>query len=343
MTKRENITRAAACNHPEYIPCDIPCDIDWLTEDNPEKIQQIIEMKKPFEHYVGGILKTESPENMPPKHLNPQHWYDSWMTEWEDDGHGAKACGYPLVDGYDKLESYKFPNSEIGKIKLRIQEGYTREEIYLRGGVWFTLFERLWMLRDFTNMLTDPYLYPNDFKYLRDKVVDFNISRINQQLAVGADGMFFSDDWGSQRGLMMNPDDWRKYYKPSYEKMFRPIRDAGKQVWFHSCGDVKDIIGDLIDVGVNVLNPVQPQAMDVDYLAKEFEGKVCFYGGVDVQGTMIHSSPQDVKDEAMHLVDIFGSKSGGYMLSTSHSIMPETPLDNVIALYEVALEVINQK
>lgn len=342
MTKLENILRAAACNNPEYIPCDIPCDIDWIRGNDAQKIQQIKEMKKPFEHYVGGIVKTEPKENLPSKHKKTNFWYDKWMTEWEDDGYGAKACGYPLSEGYDKLESYKFPDSKIESIKLRIQEGYTREQVYLRGGVWFALFERLWMLRDFTNMLTDPYLYPKEFEYLRDKVVEFNISRINQQLAVGADGLYFSDDWGSQRGLLMKPDDWRKFYLPSYKKMFRIIRDAGKQVWFHSCGNVTDIIGDLIDAGVNVLNPVQPQAMDVDYLAKEFGGKICFYGGVDVQGTMIHGTTQDVKDEVLHLVDIFGSKNGGYMLSTSHSIMPETPLDNIIALYEVALDAIGK-
>jgi len=114
----------------------------------------------------------------------------------------------------------------------------------------------------------------------------------------------------------------------------------GKQVWFHSCGNVTDIIPDLIDVGVNVLNPVQPQAMNVDYLAKEYGGKVCFYGGVDVQNTMINKSPQEVKQEALHLVDIFGKANGGYMLSTSHTIMPETPLNNIIALYEAASELI---
>ncbi len=90
--------------------------------------------------------------------------------------------------------------------------------------------------------------------------------------------------------------------------------------------------------GLNVLNPVQPQAMDVHYLAREFGGKVCFSGGVDVQGTLIHGSPQDVKQEVDDLVDLFGSYDGGYIGGTSHSIMPETPLDNVIALYEAFLE-----
>jgi len=210
MTKRENIFRAAGCDNPEYTPCDIPCDLSLLHDNNPDKIEQIKELKKPFEHFVGGIIKTEPKENLPSKHEKEGYWYDIWNTEWQDDGYGAKTCGYPLSEGYNKLKAYKFPQSKIKDIKLRIQEGYTRDEIYLRGGVWFTLFERLWMLRDFTNLITDPYLYLNDFEYLRDKVVDFNISRIQQQLGAGADGLYFSDDWGSQRGMLISPEDWRK-------------------------------------------------------------------------------------------------------------------------------------
>ena len=82
--------------------------------------------------------------------------------------------------------------------------------------------------------------------------------------------------------LLMNPDDWCKFYKPAYATMFQRACDAGVHVWFHSCGNITAIIPDLIDIGVNVLNPVQPQALDVRQLARDFGGKLCFYGGVDV-------------------------------------------------------------
>ena len=168
--------------------------------------------------------------------------------------------------------------------------------------------------------------------------MDYNLAVIDQVIARGLDGIFFSDDWGSQRGLLMNPDDWRRFYKPAYAAMFDRVRSRGRHVWMHLCGNVTDIIGDLIDIGLNVLNPVQPQAMDVEHLSREFGGKVCFNGGIDVQGTMIHGSPDDVRDEARRLVDLFGGLRGGYIGGTSHTIMPETPLDNVIALYETFLE-----
>ena len=183
-------------------------------------------------------------------------------------------------------------------------------------------------------MLMDPYLNQRDFGLLRDRVVEYNLAVIDRWLKRGVDGIFFSDDWGCQRGLLVNPDHWRKFYKPSYKRMFDRVRSGGAHVWMHLCGDITAILPDLIDLGLNVLNTVQPQAMDVEQLSKEFGGKVCFNGGVDVQGTLIHGSPEDVKREVHRLVDLFGRFDGGYIGGTSHSVMPETPLDNVIAMYE---------
>ncbi len=136
----------------------------------------------------------------------------------------------------------------------------------------------------------------------------------------------------------MNPDDWRKFYKPSYKRMFDRVHLGGGHVWMHLCGNVRAILPDLIDIGLNVLNPVQPQAMDTSELAKEFGGQVCFNGGIDVQGTLIQGSTEDVRREVHTLVDLFGKFNGGYIGGTSHSVMPETPLDNVVALFEAFAE-----
>lgn len=194
------------------------------------------------------------------------------------------------------------------------------------------------MLRGFENMLMDPYQNNLEFCRLRDTVVEFNLGMIDQWVDRDVNGVFFSDDWGSQRGLLMNPDDWRRYYKPAYKIMFDRVRASGANVWMHLCGNVTAILPDLIDIGLSVLNPVQPQAMDVRRLSREFGGKICFNGGVDVQGTMIQGTPNDVRREVHELVDLFGRFDGGYIGGTSHSVMPETPLDNVIAMYEAFLE-----
>jgi uroporphyrinogen decarboxylase len=190
------------------------------------------------------------------------------------------------------------------------------------------------MLRGFTNLLMDLYLDHEHFCSLRDRIVEYNITIIDQWVERKVDAVYFSDDWGSQSSLLIDPDDWRRFFKPSYRKMFSRVQNGGAHVWMHLCGNITAILPDLIDLGLNVLNPVQPQAMDIHLLSREFGGKVCFNGGVDVQGTLVYGTPADIKDEVDRLVDLFGRFDGGYIGSTSHTIMPETPLDNVIAVYE---------
>lgn len=266
-------------------------------------------------------------------------WVDEWGTGWVDQGHGARPEIFPLADGYDDLADFHLPDPSLaGRFDAADRLLETRGDRYVQAAVWFTLFERLWMLRGYENMLVDAYLEPVDFARLRDQVLEYDLAIIDQWIARGVDAVFFSDDWGTQRGLLINPADWRKFYKPAYIRMFERVRSGGAHVWMHSCGDVLPILPDLIDIGLNVLNPVQPQAMDVHVLSREFGGKLCFNGGVDVQGTLIHADAAGVKREVAELVELFGRYNGGYIGGTSHTIMPETPLDNVIALYEAFLE-----
>jgi uroporphyrinogen decarboxylase len=201
------------------------------------------------------------------------------------------------------------------------------------GRVWFTLFERFWFLRGFNNALTDPYIYPREFLRLIEKITEFNVASINMRLDLGLDGIFFSDDWGSQTNLLMKPDDWRKWYKPQYRRMFDAVHAGGGHVWMHLCGNVMDIIPDLMDIGLDVLNPVQPLAMPVDVLSKRFGGQLCFYGGLDVQGVLPRGTSREVEDEVRHLISALGCWGGGHVGGTSHTILPDTPTENVVAAF----------
>jgi len=339
ISGKENYTRAIEFNNPDYVPCHIYCDLDWINEKTPEKVQKIHELQSKFKDDIVADIHVAKNKTEPVKKNGMLKWIDEWECGWIDDGFGAKTEFYPLIDGYDKLKKYIFPDPQLnGRFDEIDKMNLSQEKRYVRASVWFTLFERLWMLRGFENILIDPYLDNKKFCYLRDKIIEYNLTIIDLWLERKVDGIFISDDWGSQQALLINPNDWRKYYKPSYMKMFDRIRSKGTHVWMHLCGNITAILPDLIDIGLNVLNPVQPQAMDVSCLAKEFGGHVCFYGGVDVQGTLIYGKPEDVKNEIHNLIELFGKFNGGYIGSTSHSIMPETPLDNVIAMYETFLE-----
>ena len=335
ISGRENYTRAIEFKSPQCLPVAVGCNLGWLYEQDEAKIAKIQDLMARFPSDVTSLNQGGPHISGPTTENGVTRWVDEWGTGWEDDGHGGKTESYPLEAGYHLLESYTFPDPDLPG-RFTDADEYLKDTggRYVKCHVWFTLFERLWMLRGFNNMLVDPYVEPDNFCRLRDRILEINLALIAHWVERKVDGVFFSDDWGSQRGLLMNPDDWRRFYKPAYAAMFRRVRDGGAHVWMHLCGNVTAIIPDLIEIGLNVLNPVQPQAMDVHELSREFGGKVCFWGGVDVQGTLIHGTPADVKREVHELVDLFGRFDGGYIGGASHSIMPETPLDNVIAMCE---------
>ena len=340
MTGKENTKRAIEFKGPEYLPAPFRgTDVNWLQDKDERKRERVRELSARFpDDMLGWIAPKDFGEDMGNRD-GVRRWKDQWGTGWEDDGHGAKTETYPLESGYEALARYVFPDpARATRFDDADQRLKQRGDCYVQAVVWFTLFERLWMLRGFNNMLMDPYIDEEDFSRLRDRIVEYNLVIIDQWVRRGVDAVFFSDDWGCQRGLLMNPDDWRRFYKPSYKRMFERVRSGGAHVWMHLCGNITAILPDLIEIGLNVLNPVQPQAMDVRQLSREFGGKVCFHGGVDVQGTMVRGTPEDVKREVHEMVSLFGKFNGGYIGGTSHSIMPETPLDNVIAMLEAFSE-----
>ena len=336
----ENYKRAIDFRGPEYLPCTLGVDIDGLEQKDQSKRERIEELAGLFpDDMMGGLNAVVGQQYSPATRDGASHWVDEWGTGWEEVRRAGKTRSYPMADGYDALNEYSFPDPHLpGRFESADKSLQERGSRYVRARVWFTLFERLWMLRGFENMLMDPYVHEAGFCTVRDRIVEYNLAIIDRWLGRGVNAVYFSDDWGSQRSLLMNPDDWRRFYRPSYKRMFDRVRSGGAHVWMHLCGNVTAILPDLIDIGLNVLNPVQPQAMDVEELARQFGGRVCFNGGVDVQGTLIHGSTEDVKREVHKLVDLFGGFNGGYIGGTSHVIMPETPLDNVIALYEAFLE-----
>lgn len=341
MNGRENIQRTIDFNEPEYIPTDMYVNFDYLYDKTPEDQNRLRELESLFPRDLNSFMwvwldKWETIDGITLKH-------DEWKTDWVDDGKGLVTCGYPLEDSYAKLEGYTFPNPNDHR-RYNAADRYIAEnpDIYKNGTVWFSLFERLWMLRNMENLLTDPYLYPSEFMKLKSRIMEINLNIISEWCKRDIDGVYFSDDWGGQNAMIISPDNFRKYYYDDYKRMFRTVRDSGKHVWLHSCGNITDIIPDFIDLGVNVLNPVQPQAMNVHYLSREFGGKICFNGGIDVQQTMPYGTPDEIRNELHMLIDLFGKFNGGYIVNTSHSIMPETPLKNIIVLFEEYLKIIGR-
>ena len=150
--------------------------------------------------------------------------------------------------------------------------------------------------------------------------------------------IFLTDDLGSQNALMMSPAMWRRHFKEHYRRIFAEAHRWGKDVWFHSCGNVASIIPELIEVGVDVLDPLQPGPLDLAGVARQFGGKVAFSGGIDDQ-RLEDYTPQEVKDMVHRTIDTLGRPYGNsYIVAAANSILPSVPLENLAAMIQACHE-----
>jgi uroporphyrinogen decarboxylase len=271
-------------------------------------------------------------------------WTDEWGTQWSHaaGGVGATATGYPLSD-WSQLDDYlrhQLPNPRApGRLDPAAaaieQHASTR---YCMGVNVLTIFERLHNLRGMQEVLMD--LYTNEAEILRllDHLTEYHLELIRYWGEIGADALFLGDDWGSQRAMMISADMWRRLFRPHYVRLFDEIHRCGMDVIYHSCGNVMDIIPDLIDIGADVLDPIQPVAMDARDVARKFGGKIAFYGGVNTQ-ELARYTPQQTKDEVRRLIDTLGAPFGNaYMIGPANVLTPEVPLANIVALCEACRE-----
>ena len=151
------------------------------------------------------------------------------------------------------------------------------------------------------------------------------------------DGVLLGSDWGSQRGLLMSPEAWDEMLRPGEQKEYDLIHAYGKDVWVHSCGNVEELVPRLVEMGLDVLNPVQSEAMDIRALKEHYGERLTFWGAISTQQTLPFGTPEDVKAEARRVRDLMG-RGGGYIFSPAQSIQGDVPVENILALLEVARE-----
>ena len=155
------------------------------------------------------------------------------------------------------------------------------------------------------------------------------------QIPAGVDGVRVGEDWGLQQGLIMGPRLWKKFLKPRLKMLYAAIRRKGLRVMIHSCGDIAEIMPYLIELGVEVVHPVQPEAMDVSFLQREYGRDLVFYGALGSQSTLVYGNPKDIVAEARGRLTLF--KDGGYILGPAGAISTDARPETVIALTDFAM------
>jgi uroporphyrinogen decarboxylase len=268
---------------------------------------------------------------------------DEFGCVWDRRGGLPHPVAYPLAEeeadsaGLAKaLNRYTFPDPyRAGRFdQAQALVDRYRGQVFLFGKLGMCLFERAWSIRGMTQLLLDMAERPEFVEELLDRVLyEWNLPIIDQQLASGVDGFYFADDWGTRTGLMFSPQMWRRFIKPRLAIMYQRCHEAGAIVGQHSDGAVGQLLPDLIELGLQVFNPLSPSIMDPGTYKKKYGDRLTFYGGIDVEHTLPFGTPEEVREEIRARVEEMG-RDGGYILQSSHTILEDVPMENVMAYIE---------
>lgn len=262
----------------------------------------------------------------------------STLFDWWGAGHDTGEEGYyirvsPLANSQD-LDAFPWPNPYAPGLFEQARQTIEANgaEYFIVPNLGFALFERAWSLRGLEQFLMDMALDPGWTGELLDRITEIQLALIEQFLELGVDGAYFGDDYGAQRNLIMSPASWRRLIKPRLERLFAPFRERGLPVLMHSDGQVQPILPDLVEIGLTVLNPVQPEVLDHAWLRQNFGGKLAFYGGISTQTSLPGGSPEQVRQAVLECIQALAVEGTGLLLAPSHRMMTDIPLANVEAM-----------
>lgn len=275
---------------------------------------------------------TQGPEE------DPSYFWAAPGTESSGGAAMDNRCVIPDWEDEEAVEAFydSFPNPDS---PAAIQNTIEKDGRYLLGRWWYCFFERLWSLRGMENALTDFYLYPDEIHRLFGRLAEFYMrimERAKEEWDV--DGFFVSDDIGTQTAPFFSLEIFREFFKPYYKMLFDKAHELGTHFWLHSCGNIELFIPDLIEIGLDVLHPIQKNTMDEAQIARRFQDRICIFAGFEVQKLMAFGSPEEVKEEAKRLIHTYKRQDGRLMLTMGNGSTPDWKVENLDALYEATLE-----
>jgi uroporphyrinogen decarboxylase len=307
MSPRENWVRAVTFDHPHHIPyedvirnVEFEGDMMWMGEKGMDR------------------------------------WGVTWEYELEE--YLPMVKDHPLKSP-DDIDRYR-PPGPVFRLKqstLEMLETVDRERFVLMGFQPTILFERAWFLMGMDNLLVCMLTEPERVKHLLDAIMDHQVAIAEQYVTCAIDGIFLGDDYGTQQALIMSPDLWREFIKPRVARLTQVYKRADKWILFHSCGHITEILDDLIEIGIDIINPCQARANDLSEWGERFSGRVVFNGGVDTQYTMMLGTPDQVREETLARIAQLGRDPRGGLLLWADQNMPY-PAENEQALRDVIVE-----
>ncbi len=350
MTPRERVLRALKREGPDKVPREL--SFGAFTPQLMEIFKEKTGSDDPAEYFnfeVRGI-SFKNPEGSEQflkyyDHLPEGARINEWGT--------AKVKGpmfhyehffFPMAkfESENEIEPYPFPDFMAPEYHSHFEnevKNYHERDLAVMGELTTTLFESSWGMRGLENLLMDFTLNPDLANALLDKVFGLRLQQAKRLAESGIDIIRFGDDIGQQTGLIMSPDTWRKYIKPRFAALISAVKDINPEilVFNHCDGDCTLLVPEFIEIGVDILNPVQPECMDPQKVKKDFGDSLSFWGTIGTQTTMPFGTPDDVRNVVKERIKTVG-EGGGLLLAPTHILEPEVPWENVIAFFEAVDE-----
>lgn len=308
-----------------YFPKYIGPDFNTIFEINRFNIWGI----KPVESYINGereIVFSGNPPLGKSDSIDDVKKYIYPKIEWFDFNtyvNNSESLDYRSQDEQTKIKLADFKRSNKYFLNTSCMNSIFMVSIYLRG------MEKMFMDL-FTNKKYAEILIGNIGEFM----LQFCYRNL-ESIGLYIDLYGIWDDFAMQDDLMIPPDIWRKFYKPWHKKIIDVAKKYNLIICYHICGNCTEIIPDLIEMGVDLLDPVQVSAknMEISNLKKLFGKDICFHGGLDVQKFMTFANPKEIREEVKRIKKIF-NRDGGIILGPSHYITADTPIENILAIYE---------
>jgi len=274
---------------------------------------------------------------------------DEWGVTWKNTpyatrfggGFYTEMVGCPLADDA-AIAGYRAPDPDRPGLyaeRERMIRAY-KGDWWIVGCTVTTIFETAWALRGYERLLMDFVADPDLAEAVLDIPFRYHLRAAERLVRQGVDMIWIGDDVGGQQSMIMSPDTWRRFLKPRMARFISTIKaiNPALKVAYHSDGWFYDIIPELIDVGVDVLNPIQTRSMDPVALKRDFGDRLCFWGSIDEQHTLPFGTPDDVKAEVRTRISTLG-KGGGLIVAPSQHVQLDTPVENFLAMVEAVKEI----
>ena len=345
MTHRERVLTAMRRQTPDRAPLNLS-----FTPTLQEVFEQKAAGKTLVEYFD---LDTKSvPLNPSPEKVDHSHWFEgrtlkegATFSIWGVASEPGSSYHFthrvsplagrpgPAVKDYE-LPHRTHPDCFAGlaeRVTETVHDGYAA-----LGTVGHT-YEHAWQIRGIDEFLQDMVLDPDPIEDLVERITEQNIVIAREFARAGVDILVFGDDVANQNAMMFSPELWRRFFKGRLRRAIEAAREIKPDIliWYHSDGNVQAIIPELIEIGLDILNPVQPECMDLPRIKEQYGGQLAFWGCIGTQSTMPWGSPDEVRATVRDTIDLMGP---GLLVAPTHVLEPEVPWENVLALVETVHE-----